>query len=227
MPPKKYKAPPKPPKGFTKAPAPKNSLMKFLVPTTVEERVNKYKAQQEQAQRALDEKRAQFYSAQIQFRTNQHFAVEKIMEHMNEIRKDFASHNKVISDQDLFGEIVRNLQFVENLGPVANLLNFPEYVKPDLLPVPSDIMASYEVTLTNEELKQKKIEELLRKNDEILDIIDTRHGAPRSNEPVDIPLVFDPRILFDFHNPMMPSEDIILLDVDAMETDLIDQTLNF
>lgn len=214
-----------PPKLGPKKGGSTSSILKFTVPLTLEQRMAKLRTEQEKVLREADERRAQFYSDQIRSRTNQHFTVEKLVTHMEEIRRDFADSGRVISDQDLFGEIVRNLEFVEVMGGTQpNLLNFPEYVKPDLLPTPADLLSSYEVTLTNEEIKERKIRELLRANNELLELIDTRHGAPRQEvEQVELNL-FDPQIEFDLSNYILPSDYLPLMEG---QTDIVDQSLNF
>ena len=154
---------------------------------------------------------AQRIAAEISRRRKQHFSVQRMSRLISAIREE----NPIIADVDVYREVVRNLEFVDvvEVGAV-NLLNFPEYVRPDLPPTTNDPASSLDIFLANKEATEKKLAEYNRIVDEAERKL-TRETAPEVYEsatgdlieirpqPVEeafyLP-IFDPQEVFNLSN---------------------------
>lgn len=154
---------------------------------------------------------AQRISDEILRRRKQHFSVSRMSRHIAAIREQ----NPVIADVDVYREVVRNLEFVDviEVGAV-NLLNFPEYVRPDLPPTAADPASSLDIFLANKEATDNKLAEYNRLVDEAErrltratapELYESATGElveirPQPIEPAFYLPIFDPQKEFDLQN---------------------------
>lgn len=182
------------------------SIVGFLKPLTVEERLAKEKAIYDAREKERRLVEARSISEMIARRTRQHFSAERMAQLIAAIR---AEKGHVYSDQDVYREVVSNLEFVEVNGPLMDLSQIPDYIQPDLpapqLPVSIFPVDSYEDW-------QAKLEEKCRLLNEKVDKIwptrttETYRTADGQEitivaQPIDEalmpPQIPDPKIMFD------------------------------